>query len=542
MKKKLFGIVGALAALLMSALVLARCQDPNNETESNTNPVKTLESITVASPPNKVVYMAGEDFNSAGLAVRADYSDGSTAQVAGYTLAWNGSPLAEGNQSITSETGQKTITVAYQEKTAEFTITVNPLTYTLSVSSSPSAAGVVSIIQGSAAGNEPDAAVKVKAEAAEHYTFLKWVEGSSAASEAVSTDIEYTFQISKHTYLTAVFQGDGVNKSFIIYSLEDFEAIAENLSGRYALGINLTGDNKVTAPVAGIFTGTFIGNGRKIELDISGTMQYGGLFEQIGEGGTVKNLSLSGSVSISNAGNAYAGAVAGRVSGATGSPGTIMNIATTADIAITGTNGNKYAGGIAGEVSTGGEISNCRNVANSVSASYHNLLLKDSYFWSCGGIAGYIRGRGKVMYCYVKADIKNFGGGGSGNGIRYAGGITGAANSVLGDLNYNSTITNCVDLSETISNNEVGGTGGIIGGGRTSFDDKYKDNFTHGTWNGNDGEKDGSLMGDASKTSSWTKSTAIGGPGWTIASSKGGNEDAPWWWDATVKLPKLYFE
>jgi hypothetical protein len=191
---------------------------------------------------------------------------------------------------------------------------------------------------------------------------------------------------------------------------EDFEAIAENPGGSYALGINLTGDNKVTAPVAGTFTGTFIGNGRKIELAISGTRQYGGLFEQIDTSGTVKNLSLSGSVSISNEGAAYAGVVAGRVSG------TIMNIATTADIAITGTNGHKYAGGIAGEVSSGGEITNCRNAANSVSASYTALGMHDTYFWCCGGITGNIYGRGKVMYYYAKADIKNFGGGGSGMG------------------------------------------------------------------------------------------------------------------------------
>jgi hypothetical protein len=50
----------------------------------------------------------------------------------------------------------------------------------------------------------------------------------------------------------------------------------------------------VTAPVAGTFTGTLVGNGRNIELAISGSRQYGGLFEQIGEGGMVKNLSLSG--------------------------------------------------------------------------------------------------------------------------------------------------------------------------------------------------------------------------------------------------------
>ena len=162
----------------------------------------------------------------------------------------------------------------------------------------------------------------------------------------------------------------------------------------------------------------------------------------------------------------------------TASPGTIMNIATTAD--ITGTGGTKYAGGIAGEVSTGGAITHCRNAANAVRASFNMVTDgSDTYYWFCGGIAGYIRGHGKVTYGYVKAAIRNFGGGGSGDGMRYTGGIAGATNDILGDLNDNSTITNCVSLSEYVLNNSVTGTGGIIGGGRFYFDDKYNYNFTH---------------------------------------------------------------
>jgi hypothetical protein len=128
-----------------------------------------------------------------------------------------------------------------------------------------------------------------------------------------------------------------------------------------------------------------------------------------------------------------------------------MNIATTTDISITGTNGHKYAGGIAGEVSNGGKITNFRNAANAVSASFPaGLGRNDGYLWYCGGITGYVRGRGNVLYCYVTADIRNFGGGGSGDGMRYAGGIAGAANAERRDLNKNSTVTNCVDLSESI--------------------------------------------------------------------------------------------
>jgi hypothetical protein len=71
----------------------------------------------------------GDAFNSAGLVVRATYSDSSTENITGYTLSWDGAALAENSTAITAAAGTRTVTVTYQGKTANFNITVSALQY-----------------------------------------------------------------------------------------------------------------------------------------------------------------------------------------------------------------------------------------------------------------------------------------------------------------------------------------------------------------------------------------------------------------------------
>ena len=79
---------------------------------------KTLSSIAVTTKPAKTNYTVGETLNTAGMVVRATYSDGSTANVTGYTC----SPTTLGTA------GTQTITVSYTEggvtRTATFTVNV----------------------------------------------------------------------------------------------------------------------------------------------------------------------------------------------------------------------------------------------------------------------------------------------------------------------------------------------------------------------------------------------------------------------------------
>lgn len=63
-------------------------------------PTKTLESISITTPPTKTAYTVGDVFNPAGMVVTATYSNGSTAEVSGYTTSPN-TALNRNDTSIT---------------------------------------------------------------------------------------------------------------------------------------------------------------------------------------------------------------------------------------------------------------------------------------------------------------------------------------------------------------------------------------------------------------------------------------------------------
>ena len=61
---------------------------------------KTLTGISVTTVPNKTIYTAGENFDSTGMVVTAEYSNGDTAEVTDYTVT-DGNNLSEGKTSVT---------------------------------------------------------------------------------------------------------------------------------------------------------------------------------------------------------------------------------------------------------------------------------------------------------------------------------------------------------------------------------------------------------------------------------------------------------
>ncbi|MDR2741266.1 MAG: bacterial Ig-like domain-containing protein [Treponema sp.] len=133
------------------AMLFAACGGAGPDT---TGP--SVASITAAAFPTKTHYAVGEGFDSAGLTVTAVYDDGSSKNVTGWTLSWEGSPLKEGSKAITAEAGIKTVTVTYQGKTATFPITVGGGgSYTVS--------GVITKSDG---GNAQGASVQLKSGAA----------------------------------------------------------------------------------------------------------------------------------------------------------------------------------------------------------------------------------------------------------------------------------------------------------------------------------------------------------------------------------------
>lgn len=74
-----------------------------------------LTKIEIASNPTKTVYQIGETLDTTGLSLKATYSDGSAKTITGgFTTSGFDS----------SSTGEKTVTVSFNGKTAAFTVTV----------------------------------------------------------------------------------------------------------------------------------------------------------------------------------------------------------------------------------------------------------------------------------------------------------------------------------------------------------------------------------------------------------------------------------
>lgn len=76
----------------------------------------TIQSVAIAAKPSKLIYAYGESFSSDGLKLKVTYSDGSKKEVtSGFTYA----PYSF------KASGQQTVTVYYDGKSVNFTVTVN---------------------------------------------------------------------------------------------------------------------------------------------------------------------------------------------------------------------------------------------------------------------------------------------------------------------------------------------------------------------------------------------------------------------------------
>ena len=90
---------------------------------------KVLSDIVISTPPTKTSYFAGETFSSAGMVVKATYTDGTSKNVTGWTCSPTGALSASNNS----------ITVSYTEggttKTCNQAITVTAISNTLNSNS-----------------------------------------------------------------------------------------------------------------------------------------------------------------------------------------------------------------------------------------------------------------------------------------------------------------------------------------------------------------------------------------------------------------------
>lgn len=76
--------------------------------------MNTVENVEIKQEPNKVKYIVGQNFNSAGMKIEAKYKNGTVKQVENYSIK-NGTNL---------QLKQTSVTIEYEEKTVEQPITV----------------------------------------------------------------------------------------------------------------------------------------------------------------------------------------------------------------------------------------------------------------------------------------------------------------------------------------------------------------------------------------------------------------------------------
>ena len=274
----------------------------------------------------------------------------------------------------------------------------------------------------------------------------------------------YNITLNKDKGYTDDGQGN-----YTVTSAEGLKNIAKLVNEEWKLGINITltadidlkgidwtpigkDDNKA-------YTGTFDGNGKTITgLTVTGSYKYAGLFGDIDENGTVKNVVLEGVQITSDNSSGYAGGVAGD------SWGTIENCSVSGSVSgttfaggvvgsqwggsITGCNSSAtvkgviFAGGIAGETNSGASLTGCYATGD---VTVENDGTNNSH---AGGVVGY-NGGGTLTACYAWGSVT-----GSGSGTVYAGGVTGS-----NDL---GTLTACYHAKETVSG-PGGATGGVAG-------------------------------------------------------------------------------
>jgi Fibronectin type III domain./Bacterial Ig-like domain (group 3). len=85
-------------------------------TDTQTNPLVTVNSIVIRQLPSKITYRKGENLNFSDMIVDANYSDGTSAAVTDYQISGYDSSIL----------GTQTVTISYQGLTASLSITVLP--------------------------------------------------------------------------------------------------------------------------------------------------------------------------------------------------------------------------------------------------------------------------------------------------------------------------------------------------------------------------------------------------------------------------------
>lgn len=243
--------------------------------------------------------------------------------------------------------------------------------------------------------------------------------------------------------ISVTLQGEGTQQNpYQIGTAAELDLIRENPSAYYELssdidmakftGVNGTGFNPLPK-----FTGTLDGKNHVIKnIILNAGNSSTGLFEEIGDGGTVKNLQME-NVSWSNYSYSAIGTIVGRMFN-----GHMDNCHVRFD--LTSNEGLNTMGGLVGNAASFSTISNC--------SFQGNIYVPNSR--SVGGIIGQLASSSKVTNSYTTGSIY------AQDGV---GGITG---KFLTD----ALVENCYSTMDILGTKSIGG---IAGGGNGTIQNNY---------------------------------------------------------------------
>ena len=258
---------------------------------------------------------------------------------------------------------------------------------------------------------------------------------------------EYTYTVSLAAAKDLGYTIES-NGSYTVYNADGLLNVAELVNGgKTYINITLTADIDLTGkdwtPIGtdynNSYTGTFDGGGHTIKgLTVTTNDQYAGLFGDLGEAGTVKNVVMEGVQITNNHGSGYAGGVVGN------SWGTIENCSVSGSVSGTmrvgGVVGNQWygsitgcsssatvkgmgdVGGVAGDTNAGATLTACYATGNVT------LEINSQKILSGGGLVGFCGGKSVLLACYATGNVTSTG---SSTGNVDIGGFLGENNSFV---------------------------------------------------------------------------------------------------------------
>ena len=258
---------------------------------------------------------------------------------------------------------------------------------------------------------------------------------------------EYTYTVSLAAAKDLGYTIES-NGSYTVYNADGLLNVAELVNGgKTYINITLTADIDLTGkdwtPIGtdynNSYTGTFDGGGHTIKgLTVTTNDRYAGLFGDLGEAGTVKNVVMEGVQITNNHGSGYAGGVVGN------SWGTIENCSVSGSVSGTmrvgGVVGNQWygsitgcsssatvkgmgdVGGVAGDTNAGATLTACYATGNVI------IEIDPTKNISGGGLVGFCGGKSVLLACYATGNVTSTG---SSTGNVDIGGFLGENNSFV---------------------------------------------------------------------------------------------------------------